>query len=467
MGWRRKEILLATGGRLLRGGKSDRLGEVVTDSSKVKRGSVFVALKGERLDGHRFVRDAVRRGASCVLVHRDLHPSAYGAATVVKVRDTLTALGDLAHYRREIVAPKVLAITGSNGKTTTKEMVAAILEGAYVNKKPLRGRVLKTEGNFNNLVGLPLTLLRLHKSNKVVVVELGTNRPGEIKRLTEIAAPDVGIITAVAAAHLEGLNSLAGVAREKGALFGGIRPTGMIAVNLGDPWVRRLGEKFRGKKITYGEGGEVRAESWRSLGAKGTMLYLRTGRHRSRVRLNFLGEHNVVNATGAAAMAYGFGASLAAIRKGLQKTKPFPMRMQLQNWRKIGIINDAYNANPASMEAAVKTLAGIACSGERIAILGDMFELGRQSRQQHLQLGKQVARAGIDRLYLLGAQAGHVRQGALLGGMAAERIVIGRGHAEVAKLLRSHVSKGDWLLFKGSRGMKMEMVLDKFKSAKA
>ena len=467
MGWRRKEILLATGGRLLRGGKSDRFGEVVTDSSKVKRGSVFVALKGERLDGHRFVRNAVRRGASCVLVHRDLHPSAYGAATVVKVRDTLSALGDLAHYRREVVAPKVLAITGSNGKTTTKEMVAAILEGAYVDRKPLRGRILKTEGNFNNLVGLPLTLLRLQKSNKVVVVELGTNRPGEIKRLTEIAAPDVGIITAVAAAHLEGLSSLAGVAREKGALFSGIRPGGMIAVNLGDPWVRRLGEKFRGKKITYGEVGEVRAESWRSLGAKGTMLYLRTGRHRSRIRLNFLGEHNVVNATGAAAMAYGFGASMAAIRKGLQKTKPFPMRMQLQNWRKIGIINDAYNANPASMEAAVKTLAGMACRGERIAILGDMFELGRQSRQQHLQLGKQVARAGIDRLYLLGVQAGNVRRGALLGGMAAGRIVIGRGHAEVAKLLRSHVSKGDWLLFKGSRGMKMEMVLDKFKSAKA
>ena len=467
MGWSRKEILLATGGRLLRDGKSDRFGEVVTDSSKVKRGSVFVALKGERLDGHRFVRDAVRRGAGCVLVHRNLHPSAYGAATAVKVRDTLRALGDLAHYRREIIAPKVLAITGSNGKTTTKEMVAAILEEAFLDKRPLRGRVLKTEGNFNNLVGLPLTLLRLKKNDKVAVVELGTNRPGEIQRLTEIAAPDLGMITAVAAAHLEGLSSVAGVAREKGALFDGVRPGGIIAVNLDDLWVRRIGEKFQGRKITYGAGGEVRAESWRSLGAKGTMLYLRTGRQRSRVRLNFLGEHNIANATGAAAMASGFGASVTAIRRGLEKTKPFPMRMQLQNWRKIGIINDVYNANPASMEAAVKTLAGIECRGERIAILGDMFELGRQSRQQHLQLGKQVAHAGIDRLYLLGAQAGHVRRGALLGGMAAERIVSGKSHADIAKLLRSHVGKGDWLLFKGSRGMKIEKVLDKFKSGKA
>ena len=467
MGWRPREILLATGGRLLRGGKSDRFGEVVTDSSKVKKGSVFVALKGERLDGHRFVRDAVRRGASCVVIHHDLHRSAYGAAAVIKVRDTLTALGDLAHYRRESFGPKVLAITGSNGKTTTKEMLAAILEEAYVDQKPLRGRLLKTEGNFNNLVGLPLTLLRLQKSDRVAVVELGTNHPGEIQRLTEIAAPNMGMITAVAAAHLEGLSSLAGVAREKGALFGGIRRDGMIAINLDDPWVRRLGERFRGKKITYGGGGQVCAESWRSLGAEGTMLYLRAGRRRSRVRLNFLGEHNIVNATGAAAMAYGFGVSLASIRRGLQKSKPFPMRMQLENWKKIGIINDAYNANPASMEAAVKTLAGIECRGERSAILGDMFELGRQSRRQHLQLGKQVASTGIDRLYLLGAQAEQVRRGALLGGMAAERVVVGKDHVEVANLLRSHVGKGDWLLFKGSRGMKMELVIDRLKRGKA
>jgi UDP-N-acetylmuramoyl-tripeptide--D-alanyl-D-alanine ligase len=467
MGWLCREILLATGGRLLRAGKSDRFGEVVTDSSKVKRGSVFVALKGERLDGHRFVRAAVRQGASCVVVHRDLHRSAYGAAAVVKVGDTLRALGDLAHYRRELYGPKVLAVTGSNGKTTTKEMIAAILEEAYVDRKPLRGAILKTEGNFNNLVGLPLTLLRLRKSHKVAVVELGTNRPGEIQRLTEIAAPDMGIITAVAAAHLEGLNSLAGVAREKGALFGGIRRGGMIVVNLGDPWVRRLGEKFRGQKITYGRGGQVCAEAWRSLGARGTMLHLRAGRRRARVRLNFLGEHNVVNATSAAAMAYGFGVGLPAIRRGLQKAKPFPMRMRFENWRKIGIINDAYNANPASMEAAVKTLAGIECRGERSAILGDMFELGRQSRQQHMRLGKQVARAGIDRLYLLGAQAEQVRRGALLGGMAAERILVGKDHGEVANLLRRRVQTGDCLLFKGSRGMKMEMILNQLKCDKA
>jgi UDP-N-acetylmuramoyl-tripeptide--D-alanyl-D-alanine ligase len=451
----------------LRKGKSERFGGVVTDSNKVQPGSVFVALKGERLDGHRFIGQAVRRGARCVVVHRELRPSAYGAATIIKVGDTLRALGDLAHHRRRTYGPVVLAITGSNGKTTTKEILAAILEEAALNRKPLRGKILKTEGNFNNLVGLPLTLLRLRKTSKVAVVELGTNHSGEIKRLAEIAAPDMGIITSVAPAHLEGLNGLAGVAREKGALFSGIRPGGMIAVNLDDAWVRRLGQKFKGKKITYGARGQVQAGSWRSLGAKGMMVNLRVGRRRSPVRLNFLGEHNIVNAAGAAAMAYGLGVSLAAIRRGLQKAKPFPMRMQLDHWKNVGIINDAYNANPASMEAAIKTLAGVECRGERTAILGDMFELGRQTRRQHLQLGKQVARAGIDRLYLLGAQAKRVRQGALQGGMPAERVVIGKDHADLANRLRSHVKPGDWLLFKGSRGMKMERVLNQLKSGAA
>jgi UDP-N-acetylmuramoyl-tripeptide--D-alanyl-D-alanine ligase len=464
MTWYLDEILLAVRGTLLREGKNQRFGEVVTDSNKVQRGSVFVALKGERLDGHRFVGQAVRRGARCVVVHRPLRPSVYGAATVVKVDDTLRALGDLGHYRRKSYGPKVLAITGSNGKTTTKEMLAAILDEAALNRKPLRGRVLKTEGNFNNLVGLPLTLLRLRKTDKVAVVELGTNHPGEIQRLAEIAAPDMGIITSVAAAHLEGLNSLAGVAREKGALFSGIRPDGIIAVNLDDSWVRRLGQNFSGKKITYGAGGQMQVESWRPLGAKGMMLGLRVGRRRFRVRLNFLGEHNRVNALGAAAMAYGFGASLAAIRRGLQKAKPFPMRMQLENWHNVRIINDAYNANPASMKAAIKALAGVECRGEKSAILGDMFELGRQTRREHLQLGKQVARAGIGRLYLLGAQAKQVRQGALQGGMPAECIVIGKHHADLAHRLRSHVRPGDWLLFKGSRGMEMEKALNQMKS---
>src|SRR5712692_6596119 len=278
MSWTVEEILSATGGKLIKTGRSSRFGEIVTASKSVKKGAVFVALKGERFDGHRFVEEAARRGAACVLVHKKLPAAAkIKEAAVIKVGDTLEALGDLAHYRREIVAPKVLAITGSNGKTTTREMVAAILERAALGGEPLKGKVLKTEGNLNNLVGLPMTLLRLQGREKVAVVELGTSTPGEIARLCRIADPDIALITSIAPAHLSGLKTIAGVAREKGQLFRGIRSGGIAVVNADDPWTRRLGARFRGKKITYGKNGDVRAEGEKLLGAQGTEFTLRAG----------------------------------------------------------------------------------------------------------------------------------------------------------------------------------------------
>lgn len=464
MAWTVDEIVAATHGNLqYQPINAKRFGEIVTDSSRVKKGSVFVALKGERLDGHRFIKDAVSRGAACLVVHRSLRRSDRGGTAVIRVPDTLRALGDLAHYRRQKYAPKVLAITGSNGKTTTKEMLFAILQEASLNGTRLHGRVLKTAGNFNNLVGLPLTLLRLNKKHRVAVVELGTNRPGEIKRLAEIAAPDQAIITSVAAAHLEGLNSLAGVAKEKGALFQSMRHTGAVAVNLDDPSVIRLAEKFRGRKITYGRGGQVRAESDAMLSAAGTRFTLRMGAQRCRIQLHFLGQHNIANALGAAAMAHGLGVGVSAIRGGLQSVRPYEMRMQVESWRGIGIINDAYNANPASMNAAVSTLANIGASGDRVAVLGDMFELGKESQRHHLRFGAQLAGAGIDRVYLLGKHAVDVKRGALNGGMIPDRIIIGKSHADISSLLRRRLKKGDWLLVKGSRGMKMETIVRQLK----
>lgn len=463
MGWTLDEIITATGGAVTKPGERKRFGEVVTDSKLVKRNGVFVALKGERHDAHGFVGDAVRRGAACVIVHRPLPAAALGSATMVKVADTLRALGDLAHYRREKLAPKVLAITGSNGKTTTKEMVAAILSQGALAGQALRGKVLKTEGNFNNLVGLPLTLLRLTKKHKIAVVELGTNHPGEIQRLAEIADADYGIITAVAAAHLEGLKNLAGVAKEKGALYRNVRQGGTIAVNFDDPRVRRLGAKFPGKKITYGAGGQLRARSLRARGAQGMDFELTYGRQRARIRLNYLGRHNVSNALGAAAISLAAGVTLAAVRRGLALAQPYAMRMQQENWRGIGIVNDSYNANPGSMKAALETLALIGGRGKKIAVLGDMFELGRQSAKEHRLLGKAAAQAKIDRLYLLGAQAPAVRQGALRAGMNSSQVTIGSDHGDLARQLSGQIRRGDWLLCKGSRGMKMEKVLSELK----
>src|SRR6266576_5518312 len=467
MAWSKADILAATGGKIVSDGSKTCFGEIVTDSSKVKSGSVFVALKGERHDGHRFVGDAVRRGAACVIVHRSPPHSTFSAATAVKVRDTLRALGDLAHYRRERFSPTVLAITGSNGKTTTKEMVAAILEEASLEGGQLRGRVLKTEGNFNNLVGLPLTLLRLRKRDKVAVVELGTNHPGEIQRLAEIADPDLAIITSVGAAHLEGLHSLAGVACEKGALYQNVRADGAIAVNLDDAWVRKLGAKFSGRKFTYGKNGWVRVGSWRMRGTSGMELKLQAGEVRCNVRLNYLGQHNISNALGAAALTLGAGVKLAAVRRGLANARPFSMRMQIDDWNGVGIINDAYNANPASMQAALRTLAELPCGGQRIAVLGDMFELGKHGAKEHRRVGDIAAKLAIDGLYLLGDQARAVRRGAVGNGMRPERIVVGKNHTDVADRLRQRLKKGDWLLVKGSRGMKMERVLQELRSGRA
>jgi len=260
---------------------------------------------------------------------------------------------------------------------------------------------------------------------------------------------------------------LAGVAREKGALYRRVRRDGMIAVNLDDRWVRRLGAKFPGKKLTYGAAGQLRARSLRLRDAQGMAFDLCHGRRQARVRLNYLGRHNVNNALGAAAVALGAGVSLAAVRRGLAQAKPFAMRMQRENWRGIGIINDSYNANPGSMRAALETLALIGGSGKKIAVLGDMFELGIQSRTEHRRLGRIAAQAKIHQLYLLGDQARQVRSGALRAGMKSDQVIIGADHCEVAKRLRQQLRRGDWLLVKGSRGMKMEKILQELKSVKA
>ena len=463
MSWSREEILVATDGEMIRQGSVGVFREIVTDSNRVSNGSVFIALRGVKFDGHQFLSEAVRRGAACLVVHQKAAMPRPRNATVIRVRDTLQALGELALYRRLAVAPKVLAITGSNGKTTSKEMVAAILERATLRGNSLRGKVLKAQGNYNNLVGLPLTLLRLRGQEEVAVLEMGTSSPGEIQRLCRIARPNMGLITTVAPAHLSGLRTLAGVASEKGELFRELEPGGIAVVNIDDPWVRRLGARFKGTKVTYGREGEVRAQGWRFLGAKGTRFTLRVGGKRHSVRLRLCGEHNLSNALGAAAMAYGFGADLEAIRRGLEAVRPLPMRMAVERWRGVGIINDAYNANPSSMEAALKTLGEIGARGKTVAILGDMLELGSEARKSHLELGAQAARYGIDHLYLFGEQSPRVQEGALRAGMGEKQVTIGKSHRRIARMLGRQVRSGDWLLLKGSRGMEMEKILAELK----
>lgn len=462
MDWTIEELARAARGTVVQRGAVSRFGRISTDSRQVEKDGVFVALQGERRDGHGFVPEAVRRGGGCLVVQRSI--AGPKQVSVIRVRDTLKALGDIAHCHRQKLAPRVLAITGSNGKTTTKEMLFSILQRARMEDRPLRGKVLKTEGNYNNLVGLPLTLLRLRGRERAAVVELGTNRPGEIRRLTAIANPDLALITSVAPAHLSGLGTLAGVAREKGAIFRGLGPGGTAVVNLDDGRVVRQSRAFRGRVVTYGAGGFVHGEDPELLPGGRLRFNLRVGRLREPVRLRLCGMHNIGNAVGAAAMAHAFGADVAAIRAGLEAVRPVAMRMQLERLDGIGIINDAYNANPASMEAALAALKALPGRGRRVAVLGDMLELGADEAECHRRLGETAAGSGVDALHLLGRFAREVRQGALGAGMDRTAVRVARTHRKLASELRAELRKGDWVLIKGSRGAAMERVLAAMKN---
>ena len=299
------------------------------------------------------------------------------------------------------------------------------------------------------------------------MVELGTNRPGEISRLTAIADPDLALITSVASAHLSGLRTLAGVAREKGAIFRGLDPRGTAVVNLDDDRVVRQSRAFRGRVVTYGTGGFVRGEDAEMLSGGRLRFTLRVGRVRQPVRLRLCGMHNVRNAVGAAAMAHAFGADMAAIRTGLEAVRPVAMRMQVERWNGIGFINDAYNANPASLEAALAALKAIPARGRRVVVLGDMLEMGANETACHRQLGEAAAASSLDAVYLLGRFARDTRQGALAAGMERASVHVARSYRKLASVLRAELRKGDWVLVKGSRGAAMEKVLAAMKDGGA
>jgi len=450
------EVLAATGGELVALGARLAFPGVTTDSRTLAAGELFVAIRGDTHDGHAFAAEAGARGAGAVVVE----PAALATRPpggVITVRDTLAALGDLAAWHRRRRALPVVAITGSNGKTTTKEMLAAIGAEAFGPE-----RVLSTRGTQNNLVGLPLTLLRLGERERIAILELGMNGPGEIWRLAEIARPDVGVITCIAPAHLEGLGSLHAIAEAKAELYRRLAPSAIAVVHADDPLVAAAAACRPGRTVRFGAGApdlDVRAAAVDAQGLEGVRFALEIGGRRADIRLAVPGRHNVTNALAAAAAAHALGIDLDAIARGLAAFRPPPMRMQVVRLAGgITVVNDAYNANPASMAAAVATLAA-SPAARRLAVLGEMRELGAEAERHHRALGAAVARAGLDRLFLLGAHAEAVRAGAEAAGMAAERIVVAADHQDLAARLRAHCRPGDLVLLKGSRGAAMEEVL--------
>jgi len=447
------DVLAATRGELAQLGDRIRFPGVTTDTRAIRPGELFVAIRGATHDGHDYLPEAARRGAGAVIMERAGADQPLGCGVVV-VRETLAALGDLAALHRRRRSAQVLAVAGSNGKTTTKEMAAAILHRAFGAET-----VLHTHGTQNNLVGLPLTLLRLGDTQRVAVLELGMNGPGEVWRLAEIAAPDAGVITCVAPEHLEGVGSLHGAAEAEAELFRRLRPSAIAVVNVDDPLVVEAARTFPGRVVRFGSGGDVRAEDVEDRGLEGSAFTLRIGADGIPVRLPVPGRHNVGNALAAAALTSLAGAPLEAMRDALEGFEPPSMRMQVQRLPSgVTVINDAYNANPASMAAALQTLAA-SPAARRPAVLGEMRELGAETEPAHEELGRVAATAALDLLVAIGPYGALVRAGAEAAGMPAERIVVTSEHGEAGERLRAAVRAGDLVLLKGSRGATLEAVL--------
>jgi UDP-N-acetylmuramoyl-tripeptide--D-alanyl-D-alanine ligase len=448
-----REIADAVGGTVT--GETDaRVLGVSTDSRSVEEGELFVPLRGERFDGHQYVAAALARGVKVFLAEQggyDLASLPSGTSCIT-VADTLRALGDLAAFHRNRFSLPVVAVTGSNGKTTTKEMLAAILA--------CRGEGLKTAGNLNNLIGLPRMVFQLSETHQWAVLEMGMSEPGEIDRLAEIARPDVGVITNVAPAHLQSMRNVAAVAAAKGELFLRLCPGSTAVFNADDPLVAELPTPPGVRRISFGLGeAEVRAQKIESLGRAGQSFVLILPSGMVPVKMKVFGRHNVQNALAAAAVAHLLGLGPDDIRQGLESFSPVEKRFSPEEYNGILLIDDSYNANPASMRAALTTVASLTGAGRGIAVLGDMLELGESSPAAHEEIGR-LAASCVARLYLLGDMAESVARGAVTGGLPAESIVLAQSHAEILDDLTGAMKPGDCILVKGSRGMRMEKVAE-------
>lgn len=424
---------------------------ICTDTRSLSPGALFVALEGERFDAHRFLDAAAAGGAAGAVVRKGWpRPATPEGFALFEVASTRAALGGLARFHRLRFRIPVGAVGGSNGKTTTKEMVGAILDTL--------GPALRTEGNFNNEVGLPLTLLRLEPSHVAAVVELGMNHEGEMARLTAIAEPNAAMLTVIQAEHLEGLSDLDGVARAEGELFSALSDSAVAVVNADDARIVAQAEGTRARKLTFGtaDSAEVRLTSADSRGKSGSRVTVRHAGEDYPFDLHFLGAHNAHNACGAFAMGLALGCSPESCVAGLEAARPYARRLQVhESPSGVTVLDDCYNANPASMRAALETLRSLAGErGRAVAVLGDMLELGPEEAAEHLALGERVG----DFAHVVAFFGPRFEKGAAAGSASLEA----SHFLEVEPLvawISARLRSGDVVLVKGSRGMRLERVV--------
>lgn len=473
--WNVRHLLAATGGRLVSGQQGGLLGRISTDSREIEPGDVFLALRGEQFDGHEFIEKAMSAGAAAIIGESLPTPTSDQSVLLIQVDDSLKALGCLAAYRRQLFGNQVqvAAVTGSSGKTTVKEMIAAIFSAATAGIKTGVDPVLKTRGNFNNLIGLPLSLLPLQAGHRLAALEMGMNAPGEIARLVGVADPDIGCINNIQPAHLLGLGSIEGVARAKGELFAGMRPDAIRVVNCDDVHVRKQAQLHPGAQVGFAvtrAGRRQHPQVWTtralSLGERGMRFTLHIGTWSQRLNVPVPGFHNVSNCAAAAAVAHAAGIAPECIVTGLLGYKPVDKRMVASVLPgDLQVVNDAYNANPASMAAGLRTVAGFGGSCRHFAALGDMLELGNAAQTEHEKIGRLVGSLQYNWLAVTGTHAETVARAALAAGMKDAQVRVFNEPKLMADwicqlLAESQLTAGDWLLVKGSRGMRMELLLE-------
>jgi len=429
------------------------------DSRTIKKGELFVAIKGARFDGHDFVPEVIKNGAWGALVDRSELETKYsslcGLRNILPVEDTIFALQEMSQMHRKKFAIPVIGITGSNGKTTTKEMLASILKQ--------KGSVLKNEGNLNNHIGVPLTLLKIDARHMSAVVEMGMSALGEIDTLARLASPDVGVITNIGPAHLEFLGTTDLVAQAKAELLGNLKTDGIAVLNADDQYFTVLRNKYDGRVLSFGIENKADVSASRiQQGKDFTDMTIEAADVRADVRLPAVGKHNVYNALAAAAAATAVGVPLDAVKHGLEDFSPVAMRSELKQVKGRTVLADYYNANPGSVKAALETLISLRAGRKAVAVLGDMLELGDSAADAHREVGRLAAHLGVDVLITMGPLAVYINEGAVEAGMPENRVIEAGSHAEAAARLREQSKNGDAVLIKGSRGIKMEKILEEF-----
>jgi UDP-N-acetylmuramoyl-tripeptide--D-alanyl-D-alanine ligase len=428
------------------------------DSRTIRTGDLFFAVKGERLDGHDYVTAALEKGAAAAVVRKDELLRYPDQARLLAVDDTLVALQTLATAVRKVWGKPLVGVTGSAGKTTTKEAIAHVLGARF--------RVLKSEGNFNNHFGLPLMLLKLEPEHDVAVIEMGMSHAGEIRALAKIAQPEIGVVTNVAPVHLEFFDSLAGIARAKYELIESLPAGGAAVLNADDEYVSQFGRDFKGRVILYGERPtagvpiDVRAENVQARGAEGSEFDVVTSGRREHARLPLVGEHNILNALAAVSVGLVRGLTLAEAVGALATLVPADKRGQVVQLGNITVINDCYNSNPKALHAMVDALAAMK-AGRRIVVAGEMLELGPAADEMHRAAGRHIAEKKIDVLVGVRGLAQGMVDGARHAGAQAEFVATPE---EAGEWLSRESRDGDVVLLKASRGVKLEKALETWKA---